>query len=250
MVIVVANQKGGVGKTASAINLAVLMARRGARVLLVDTDSQCTATRQLGVDPHVLPLSLVDVLAGRAGAAEVIVAEVCGLDVLPAAAELAGVEMGLVAAVERERYLQDALAPVLEAYDGVVVDCPPNLGLLVVNALVVADTVLAPVSCEDEASVQGVVALRATIDKLERLRGSRPRLVSMLTRWQSNRILTDVVEEALVRLDLCPVGRIPARAIVGQAAAERVPLAIGAPDSAVAIAYERVLEQLAGETVR
>jgi chromosome partitioning protein len=254
MVITIANEKGGCGKTASALNLAVLIARRGQRVLVADLDSQCTFTRQIGIDPGaVLSRSLVDVLAGTITAGEATiadVADVAGLDVIPAGVDLAGVEMGLRDEIERERYQQDALEPVLDAYDHVIVDCPPNRGLLVVNALVCAGTVLAPVSCEDEASVQGLVQLRATIAKLERLRGSRPRLVSLLTRWQPHRVLAEVVEGTLVQLDFAPIGRIPARAIVDQAAADQVPVAISAPDSAVAIAYERALEQLAEEPVR
>ncbi len=251
MVISTANQKGGVGKTATAISVAVLLAARGNRVLAVDLDPQCTLTRQLGVDTGSLPLSLVDVLAGRATAEQAIVPDVHGLSVLPAARELAGVEMSLVGEVERERYLADALASVSGQFDHIVVDCPPNLGLLVVNALVAADLIIAPVSAEDSASVQGIVELRATVGKLERLRGSRPPLVPILTRWQPGRIMGDLVADALHGLELAPAACIPARAAVAHAGASQAPLALTAPDSPVTLAYGRLLDgRLSREAVR
>jgi chromosome partitioning protein len=122
-------------------------------VLVVDTDPQFALTRQLGLEVRAVGVNLVDVLAGRAAAADAIVAGVHGLDVIPAARELAGVEMSLVGELGRERFLRDALELMEDAYAHVVIDTPPNLGLLTVNALVCADRVIAPVSAEDEASL-------------------------------------------------------------------------------------------------
>ena len=155
MMFVIAQQKGGVGKTTTAANLGVLLSRQGRRVLVVDTDPQSALTRQLGLEVRALHVNLVDVLAGRAASADAIVADVHGLDVIPAARELAGVEMSLVGELGRELFLRDALEPLRDAYEHVVIDTPPNLGLLTVNALVCADRVLAPVSAEDEASLHG-----------------------------------------------------------------------------------------------
>ena len=245
MVCAVANQKGGVGKTTTAINISVLLARRGERVLAIDTDPQFALTRQLGIEILSLGVNLVDVLVGRADIADAIVADVYGVDVISGARELAGVEMSLVGEVGRERFLRNALDPVIAGYERVVIDTPPNLGLLTVNALVCADTVLSPVSAEDEASVQGIVELRATIAKLERLGGSRPRLAAVLTRWAPRRIISEVIDEALIELDLPPVARIPARAAVAQAAAAHVPLAVSARDSAVTLAYDRLIDHMA-----
>ena len=157
MVTAVANQKGGVGKTTTAANIGVLLAREGLRTLVVDIDPQCALTRQLGLGERSLGVNLVDVMAGRALAHDAIVAGVHGVDVIPAARELAGVEMSLVGELGRERFLHDALEPIVGEYDEVVIDTPPNLGLLTVNALVCSDCVLAPVSAEDEGAVHGIL---------------------------------------------------------------------------------------------
>lgn len=247
MVIAIAQQKGGVGKTTTAANVAVLLAARGQRVLAVDVDPQFALTRQLGVDTRDLPLTVVDVLAGRVPAVDVVLGDVHGLDLLPAARELAGVELALVGEMGREAFLAEALAPLQGTYDAVVIDTPPNLGLLTVNALMAADVVIAPVSAEDEGSAQGLAELRGTLAKLERLRGNQPRLVALLTKWRAERIMTAVIENAVDQLDVPIRCRVPARAAIAHAAAHRVPLSLLAPDSGPAIAYEQlvvaVLEQ-------
>jgi chromosome partitioning protein len=239
VITVAAQQKGGVGKTTTAVNVGVLLAGQGQRVLVIDTDPQVALTRQLGLQERMLGVNLVDVLAERALAQDAIVADVHGVDVIPAARELAGVETSLVGELGRERFLRDALAPVLESYDQVVIDTPPNLGLLTVNALVCADRVLAPVTAEDEASVHGILELRATITRLaQRLHRPPPALLAMLTRWQPVRVSSRRIEQLLIGSDLAPVAKIRSRsAAVATAAAGRVPLVVNAPDSSVAIGY-------------
>jgi chromosome partitioning protein len=245
-VTTIGQQKGGVGKTTTAINVGVVLARKGLRVLVVDADPQCALTRQVGLGERSFGVNLVDVLAGRAAAWDAIVANVHGVDVIPGARELAGVEMSLVGELGRERFLHDALEPVLAAYDHVVIDTPPNLGLLTVNALVCADRVLAPVSAEDEGAVHGILELRGTIAKLaERLGTPAPELIVVLTRWVPQRISSQTVEDALIGFGLTPAARIRLRsAAVAHAAVARVPLAVSSPDSTVALAYRRLGEQL------
>ena len=248
----VANQTGGVGKTTTAINVGVLLARDGARTLVVDTDPQCALTRQLGLGERCLGVNLVDVLAGRAVAQDAIVTGVHGLDAIPAARELAGVEMSLVGELGRERFLRDALEPLLDGYEQVVIDTPPNLGLLTVNALVCADRVIAPVSAEDEGAIHGgSSSCNATIAKLERLGVGVPALFAVLTRWVPQRISSQTVENALTALQLPPAGRIRLRAAaVAHAANARVPLAASAQDGTVALAYQALIDRLEAVSAR
>jgi chromosome partitioning protein len=246
MIITISNQKGGVGKTSTAANLAVLLARQHRRVLVIDSDPQFALTRQLGAEERSLGVNLVDVLAGRAAAADAIVLDLHGIDLIAAAPSLAGVEMSLVGELGRERFLIDALEPLVGEYDDTIVDTPPNLGLLTVNALVAAELVIAPVSAEDDASLHGVRELRLTLGKLMGRLGAPPAaLMPVLTRWQPLRISSRVIEQALVRENLRPAARVPARsALFASAAAARVPLAVTAPDSAPILAYSRLAERI------
>jgi chromosome partitioning protein len=252
MIVAISNQKGGVGKTTTAANLGVLLARRGRRVLLVDADPQFALTRQIGIEGRSLGVNLVDVLAGRVGAEDAVVTGAHGVDVIASGRDLAGIELSLVGELGRERFLRDALEPVTGDYDHVVVDTPPNLGLLTVNALVVAELVVAPVSGEDEESLHGILELRRTIGRLAQ-RLDRPALavIPILTRWTPLRISCRAIEDALVREDLAPAVRIPARsALFARAAANRVPVAVSDPDSSPAIGYFALAEQLTEVSAR
>jgi chromosome partitioning protein len=246
MIVAVSNQKGGVGKTTTAANLGVLLVRGGQQVLLMDADPQAALTRHLGIEERSLGVNLVDVLAGRADAEDAIVRGVHGVDLIASGRELAGVELSLVSEFGREQFLRDALDPVDHAYGYVVIDTPPNFGLLTVNALVAAHVVIAPVSAEDEHSLHGIRELRGTIRRLaDRLERPPVELVPILTRWAPSRIGGRMIEHALVCEDLSPVARIPLRsALFSRAATRRVPLVVSAPDSSPAIAYEHLARQL------
>jgi chromosome partitioning protein len=251
MILTVAQEKGGVGKTATAKNVAAVAARGGRRVLVVDADPQFALTRQLGLRISELPLTLVDVLAGRVDAAEAIVPDVYGLDVLPSSRDLRAVELALAGEVGRETFLRSALEPLLERYELIAIDTPPNLGLLTVNALLPADLVVAPVSAEDEGAAQGTAELRATLSKVARLRGGdEPRLVVVMTKWRTDRVMASVVEEAVTGLGLEIAGRIPAQVLVQRAAANRVPITHAAPESVAALAYEQLTDELLGTAVK
>jgi chromosome partitioning protein len=252
MIVAISNQKGGVGKTTTTANLGVLLARDGRRVLLVDADPQFALTRQLGIEERSLGVNLVDVLAGRASAEDAIVTGVHGVDMIASGRELAGIELSLVGELGRELFLRDALAPVLDAYDDVVIDTPPNLGLLTVNALVLAERVLAPVSAEDEESLHGIRELQRTVGRLaQRLDRPALEIVAILTRWAPHRISSRRIEHALVCEGFAPTLRIPARsALFARAAAGRVPLAVSDPDSSPTIAYHQLVEQMTAVSTR
>jgi hypothetical protein len=148
-VLAVANQKGGVGKTTTAINLGACLAELGYRTLVVDLDPQGNATTGLGLNPREIDVSLYEVIIQETPLDECVEpTEVRGLFVAPASLDLAGAEIELVPAFSRESKLKRALDEVIEDYDYVLIDCPPSLGLLTVNALVAASEVLVPIQCE------------------------------------------------------------------------------------------------------
>ena len=247
--VVVANQKGGVGKTTAAANLAVVLAR-AQRVLAIDIDPQFALTRQLGITPG--ETTIVEVLSGRASTADAIVRlEALALDVLPARRDLAEVDQALVTQTGREWFLSQALDEIGGEYDIAVIDTPPNLAQLTVNALAIADLVVAPINLEDEGAAQGLVELQARIGELERVRKlarlrARPALLPFYNRSSvridgETHISAQAITEALEGLGMrAAPTRIPARVAVQHAAIARVPVVAYRPDHIASTAFERL----------
>ncbi len=197
LTIALANQKGGVGKTTSAVNIAVELSRRGARVLLVDVDPQGNASSSLGLDKRELDLTVYDVLIERAKLADVTVQDIRpSLDLVPATSSLAGAEVDLVEFADRAIRLRTALSGSADRYDVVVIDSPPSLGFLTVNALCAAQHVIVPIQCEYLA-LEGLGQLIGTIDLVKKQLNPELDLTGVLmTMYDARtRLSAQVVEE-------------------------------------------------------
>lgn len=166
-IIAVINQKGGVGKSTTAVNLSAALGEMGKQVLLVDLDPQGNTSSGLGIDKRQVQHCIYDVLLNDVKIEDVIIPDVCeGLDLVPATINLAGAEVELVSEMARENRLKDAVGAMRGRYDYIFIDCPPSLGLLTVNALVAADKLLIPIQCEFYA-LEGVTKL---LDSMKRVK--------------------------------------------------------------------------------
>ena len=166
-VIAIANQKGGVGKTTTSVNLSACLGELGQRVLLIDIDPQGNATSGLGIDKGKIEKSIYDVLVDDIPIKDTVIGtEVDNLKVLPATIQLAGAEIELVASMSRETKLKKAIDKIKNEYDFVIIDCPPSLGLLTINSLTAANSILVPIQCEFYA-LEGLSQLLKTITLIQ-----------------------------------------------------------------------------------
>lgn len=179
-IISVVNQKGGVGKTTTAVNLAAAIGKKGFRVLLVDADPQGNTTSAYGIEKQRLSASSYELLIGRAKATEATVKTAFeGVDVIPCNMNLAGAEIELISLEAREAQLRNALCVVKPDYDFIFIDCPPSLGLITINALSASDTVLVPIQCEFFA-LEGLSQLMSSVRQVKRIYNPRLELEGVL----------------------------------------------------------------------
>ncbi len=246
-VIAVANQKGGVGKTTTAVNLSGWLARFGKRVLLVDADPQGNSSSGLGVDKKSLKKSLYDALIDDETLSAVrIPTLVDGLDIVPSNIDLAGAEIELVAQIARETKLKRVLAPIRDEYDFVLIDCPPSLGLLTVNALVAADRVLVPIQCEYYA-LEGVSQLMNTFNLVKNSLNPDLALEGvLLTMFDARTNLSIQVVDEVKRHFRGKVFRsvVPRNVRLSEAPSHGLPIFLYDPKSRGAEVYEELAQEV------
>ncbi len=246
-IIAFAFQKGGVGKTTSCINIAAYLAALGKRTLVVDMDPQGNATSGLGIEKNKDLATLYDVMSGEKTSAEVIQKTgLKGLDIIPATVDLAGAEIELVQKDARERVVKDILTPLRSIYDYILIDCLPSLGLLTVNALTAADSVVIPIQCEFFA-LEGLSQLMNTIRLVIKHLNSNLKIEGVvLTMRDSRSNLVQQVSEEIRRFfkDKVFDEAIPRSVRLAEAPSHGKPIVMYAPKSKGAQAYLEVTKEL------
>lgn len=246
-IIAIVNQKGGVGKTTTAINLASYLAQGGAKVLLIDMDPQANASSGLGIDHTSVPGHMYDVLLGEIGLEDIVMpTAVKNLSVAPAHPDLAGANIDLVSVEKREFRLKDRLTPVLAEYQHILIDCPPSLGLLTVNALAASHFVLIPVQAEYYA-LEGLGQLLQTIELIKQnVNPSLDVLGAVLTMYDRRLGISSQVLLELYKHFPNKIFRsiIPRNVRLTEAPSHGLPICLYQPESKGAKSYDKLSKEV------
>jgi len=243
-IIAFANQKGGVGKTTTAINLAAALSERGKRVLLCDFDPQGNATSGFGVDPRSLETSVYDLIVSEDPDTKSGIVQTKWVDIIGANVNLAGAELDLIAMDHREARLKLVLDKVKDEYDYVFIDCPPSLGMITLNALCAADGVLIPIQCEYFA-LEGVSALMGTIQKVQKMNRHLAIEGVVLTMLDARTNLGVQVAQEVRKVFKNKVYQtvIPRNVRLGEAPSHGLPISLYDPRSLGAQSYQQLAKE-------
>ena len=246
-IIAIANQKGGVGKTTTSINLSACLAELGKKVLAVDMDPQGNMTSGLGIDKNNVEYTVYDLIIGEAGIENVVCKEALeNLDVLPANVDLSAAEIELIGVENKEYIIRDEVNKIKENYDYIIIDCPPSLSMLTINAMTTADTVLVPIQCEYYA-LEGLSKLIHTIDLVkERLNPKLEMEGVVFTMYDARTNLSlQVVENVKENLNKSIYKTIIPRNIrLAEAPSHGMPINLYDPKSAGAENYRLLAEEV------
>lgn len=248
-IIAIVNQKGGVGKTTTAVNLAAAVGAKGKKVLLVDADPQGNATSGFGINKRALTLSVYDnIINGRPAEQTIVKTTFSNVDVIPSSMSLAGAELELVDSEKRETKLRNALALARGKYDCIFIDCPPALGLITLNCLCAADTILVPIQCEYYA-LEGLSQLMSTVRQVKRLYNPRIDIEGVLLTMYDGRLnltqqVVDEVKKFFPQKVFATV--IPRNVRLSEAPSFGQPVRYYDGGSKGSIAYDELADELIG----